>query len=168
MTSFPLTPDEKDVGRCGIARAFVHHVITHRLQGFWLEEIDDPFRPRFCSRTFRVIGSIPDHDPLSSVLDIAQLKREGLPWAQTSVKHEQEHRFVALLRERLQKLAYLLVIHRTRNALDRFDMHRSSHGLLPAGISHERSMAFRHTGQSSISHLLNVVLALSEGACKDE
>src|SRR5437879_1637390 len=77
-----------------------------------------------------MICSIPDHDSLSSILNITELKSKDLPWSQAPMKHEQDHRLVALERERLQEHVHLLVIHGTRKTLHGLHMNSASHRLL--------------------------------------
>lgn len=78
------------------------------------------------------------------------------------MKHQQKHGFVSFERERGQQLVNLLVIHRTRNTPGRFDMDRSSDGVLTAGAPHERTVAGIDSGQGRIIDLVNGILSLRE------
>ena len=73
-SSFPMPTNQEHLGTLGVFWALAHHVITHRLQGFRLMEIDQTFRPRFRTHAFGVIGAKANDDPFASVLEIFELK----------------------------------------------------------------------------------------------
>src|SRR5258708_2113374 len=74
--SFAPASNEKDMRTLHIRWAFMHHVVTHGLQGLRLEQINHPLCPRFRSCSLGMVVTIPHYDALARVGDIVEVKIE--------------------------------------------------------------------------------------------
>src|SRR5258708_1687949 len=102
-----------------------------------------------------MVSPIPDDNAPSSILEIIQMQRKNLSRPQTSMQHQQEHRFVPSAGKRIEEFANLVIIHWAWKALHRFHTHCSSDGALATRPAHKWSMSFRNTCQSRIIDFLD-------------
>src|SRR6266567_4992851 len=163
-----MSTDQKEVGAIRVCWALVHHVGVDDTKRLWLMEIYISFRPGFGTDVFGVISTIPDDHAPFSILHVLELKIEHFPWPETTMQHEQEHGLVSLELERVQELTHLLVVHRTRDMLHRFDTYRSSDRLLSGSSTHEGAVPFRHACESGVIDFLDRILALGKLSRKNE
>jgi hypothetical protein len=89
ITPFPSSADQKNVWTLSVGWTFVHHVITDGLERFWLVKVNHTFCSRFGPCSFGMFRPIADDDPFSPILEVTQLKAEGLSRPQSSVQHEE-------------------------------------------------------------------------------
>jgi hypothetical protein len=121
MPSLAFASHEKHVGAVRVLWPFLHDVITHGSERLRLKEINDAFGPGFRAHLPGVISPVADDHALASILNVTQLKVEHFTRPQSPLQHQEQHGPVSLERERGEQLVYLLVLHRTRHALRRFD-----------------------------------------------
>jgi hypothetical protein len=144
--SFPSSSDEKYIEALSLPCTFVHNVVADGLEGLWLVKVNDAFCARFCSCAFRVLCTIPDDHTFSPILEVTQLKAEDLAWSESPMQHEENHRPVPFEPERGKELVRLVIIQRTRHALDGFRADGAPHGSLLGCSPYEPTFRSLRTG----------------------
>src|SRR2546422_8537159 len=80
-SSQAASSNQKDPGALRLGWTLLHDVGTQGLERFWLVQINDPFRTRFGTYPFGMIGAMTDHDAASTVLNILQVQVQHFPWS---------------------------------------------------------------------------------------
>jgi hypothetical protein len=165
---FPVTPHQKDVRTLTLRRSFIHHIVTDRVERFWLEQVNCSLCSRFRSRSLRVVCPVSDKHTLFPILEVIQVQRQHLAWPKAPMEHQEQHGPVSFTGERREELVEMIVIHWAWKALNGFHSNCSPDGPLATHASHEWSVTAGNPGQSEIIYLLDGILPLRELPCEDQ
>ena len=112
--------------------------------------------------------AIPNDHALAPILQVTELEVEDFPRPKTPMQHQEDHRPIPFEVEGSEQLVDLVVIHWTRNPLDRFNMNGSSDWALSGSFAQERAVPFRHAGESGVIHLLDGIFPCGELIGEDQ
>jgi len=77
-TPLAVSADEENDWRLSVARTLVHDIVTERLKGGGLVQVDNALGPRFGAGALWVVRPVAYDHPPSAVLDVLQVQAQHL------------------------------------------------------------------------------------------